>query len=107
MPRTQTHVHKYYKKDMGRKKPYIVYACALPHCYHYVPENVVPGKLTRCWGCNEEFVITKNSDGTLPVKPKCPDCKASRKKPTPILPIEDSTPPNKNRDELRKLLGLR
>lgn len=67
------HIHQYERKDIGKKgRPYIIYKCALTNCPHYVPEDLVVGRLSTCPYCSEPFTI-KQSDLAL-VKPHCKDC---------------------------------
>lgn len=83
MPRVHTHVHKYQRKNIGKKvekgmrKKYFVFACALPHCNHYLIEELVVGKLSKCWRCEEEFVIYRDSNNHVPNKPHCITCTRS------------------------------
>lgn len=69
------HIHKYKRKELGRKTSYIVYACMLPNCSHYLRRELMVGKESICWKCGEVFTLTHKNVGTdRQVKPKCPKC---------------------------------
>lgn len=53
------HIHKYIRARMG--KDYIIFKCALPGCTHYVSKVVAEGRLSLCWICGEEMVLTKQA----------------------------------------------
>lgn len=71
-PRSQKHVHKYQRRVIG--KDYIVYACALPECTHYISEALVEGKLTICWRCGEMCQMRRDNRGNFKHKPHCIQC---------------------------------
>lgn len=76
MPR-KVHTHKYHKIDIGSfKKPYLVYACAIPDCTHYVPVERAIGKTTRCVVCDKPYEITKAD--LRYVRIACKSCKGKR-----------------------------
>lgn len=52
------HHHRYIRKLLG--KDYIVYACNLPGCKHYIAANLVEGKLALCPKCDKTFIVTKD-----------------------------------------------
>ena len=68
------HVHKYHRLLVNNQ---FVWACAFPDCTHFMPkhfENLIPGKFSICWNCEETFrldTVNMRSD-----KPQCPDCLA-------------------------------
>ena len=68
------HVHRYIRRDISQtpKKKYIVLACSLPHRNHYINPKLAVGKLSICWRCGEEFIITP--DLLRLAKPHCKDC---------------------------------
>ena len=69
------HTHKYYKTVINGSTS--VWACALSNCSHYMPphmKELIPGKLTLCWGseCEESTIMdarTMKMD-----KPLCKNC---------------------------------
>lgn len=70
------HVHKYGLKKLGKKKQYEVMACQLPLCPHYVVPTLAIGKMSICFRCDEQFVLTPND---IKFKPACYDCIQSAK----------------------------
>lgn len=71
--KAKRHTHKYHKVKIASDK---VWACALPHCNHHMPkhmENLVVGKATLCWNCDEEFTL--NVANMRDDKPQCDDCR--------------------------------
>lgn len=76
MPR-KPHIHKYHKIDIGSfKKPYPVYACAIPDCTHYVPVERAVGRTTQCVVCGKPYEITKAD--LRYVRIACKKCKGAR-----------------------------
>lgn len=71
MPKKQ-HVHKYRKVKLGKDGKYVVYACSLPDCSHFIPADLVIGKRSICWRCESEFIINEKT-GAL-AKPHCREC---------------------------------
>lgn len=66
------HIHKYHKVDLPFGK---VWACALPNCNHYMPDHMkelVPGKNSLCWGCDEKIIL--NNENMKDSHPKCDVC---------------------------------
>jgi len=67
------HAHKYYYGlKVGGD---LVWACAFPHCNHYMPKHMeerVIDKLSICWKCGEEFVLESQLMNRQ--KPICVDC---------------------------------
>ena len=58
------HTHKYHYIDLGYGN---AWACALPNCSHFMPpvaksharnDMRVLGKMTLCFGCNNEIHMT-------------------------------------------------
>ena len=69
------HIHQFQRRTIGKDKDYIVYACVLPSCFTYYPEDVIVGKESVCNRCKENvFVIKKNSSSKIPHKPHCEEC---------------------------------
>ena len=74
--------HKYKRKRIGKDKDYIVYACVLPNCNHYITPELLEGKEFLCWRCgkaNLAGVLTRNL-----AKPHCKACTKSKKEETLI-----------------------
>lgn len=68
------HVHKYHNIQVAYNK---VWACALPDCTHYMPkhmEEMVPGKKSICWQCNEPFIL--DTEAMKEDKPRCIGCRS-------------------------------
>jgi len=59
-------------------KGYIVYACALPDCTHYIREDMVVGKKTVCWVCGKYTIVYRDSNGIL-ARPHCKTCTKKKK----------------------------
>lgn len=75
MARARRHAHKYHRVTTTFGK---VWACALPDCTHYMPqhmENLLPGKQSICWNCEEIFVL--NPMNMKDEQPVCDECKGS------------------------------
>jgi hypothetical protein len=70
MANKYSHIHKYLRDKLGKL---IIYKCALPGCPHYIRQNLVVGKVSLCWVCNKEFVMTRAMAKLK--KPHCPDCR--------------------------------
>lgn len=70
------HIHKYIRTDIGEKKPYVVYKCALPECTHYLAEKLALGKLSICWRCGNTFQLVKR---LMLKKPHCDACTKRQK----------------------------
>ncbi len=64
------HIHRYERKKIGEN--YIVFRCNLPKCTHYLPKQLVKGKVSLCNKCGNEFILTSGS--LLLAKPHCEDC---------------------------------
>jgi hypothetical protein len=63
----KNHIHKYQRAKLGSK--YIIYKCTLPDCSHFIRKELVPGRRSICWYCNEPFILTKAS-----LRLKSPNC---------------------------------
>lgn len=68
------HIHKYQRVDIAKTpgKSYPVFKCVLPQCSHYITPELVVGKETICWRCDEVFLLTV--DLARLVRPHCKDC---------------------------------
>ncbi len=67
-------IHRYHQKKFTHSKK--VWACANPHCNHYMPphlEDHVEGKESLCNQCGKEFILT--SDSMKESNPRCDDCR--------------------------------
>lgn len=74
--KSSSHVHMYQRKDIGKApNSYIVYACALPNCTHYIAEQFAMGKQSLCNKCGNEFYLDKYVIQGVRVNPYCPDCR--------------------------------
>lgn len=72
MARNGKHIHQYSRVDIGKKKEFLVYKCKLPNCPHYLPPELVVGKVSVCPFCDLPFVV-QQSDLRL-VTPHCETC---------------------------------
>jgi hypothetical protein len=73
MSRSKKHVHKYHLVNLAATP---VWACALPDCTHYMPHHMskmVPGKMSVCWGCGEDFVLDYTAMQNN--HPRCVECR--------------------------------
>lgn len=72
MSRNKRHIHRYQRRYIGTGKRYQVYHCNLPDCSHYLPKDLVKGKLSICNRCGETMLM-----GPLQLslaKPHCMGC---------------------------------
>jgi len=77
--KAKRHIHKYRKINLAFQK---VWACALPDCAHHMPkhmEEMVEGKFSLCWQCNEQMVL--GPDNMKMDMPICLDCQNGTVKP--------------------------
>ena len=90
MKNSNEHVHKYQlitlggtrvvKKD-GQKhiekcSGYIVFKCMIPNCTHFISKDLVIGRKSICWKCNEPVVL--NTENTRLKKPTHVECRKLR-----------------------------
>ena len=68
------HIHKYQLRKLGKDKTYVVYACMLPGCNHYLEVSLAFGKETICWRCGNICTIPLRQTGRELVKPHCVKC---------------------------------
>jgi len=76
---SKKHIHKYerIKTAIG-----FLWRCALPNCNHYMPrhmEGFVEGKLSICWGCDNEILLYENNMSDKckmddKIRPMCDKC---------------------------------
>ena len=70
--KNKRHTHKYHRINIAGD---MLWACALPDCYHYMPRhmnNMVIGKKSICWSCNNDLVMdTRSMQSNMP---QCLDC---------------------------------
>lgn len=102
IPRKPRHIHKYHRIKIGRSKDYIVYACALPDCPHYLPIEQIVGKLTVCWRCGETCQIRRDRRGDILHKPHCLQCTTENR--NPAYRKHRKATPSKNASVLANLL---
>jgi hypothetical protein len=78
------HIHKFRRVDLGKKDPYWVMQCSLPHCNYIVQmasKLSVPalvGKVALCNKCNDPFELDRMA--LRKHKPICRDCISSPNK---------------------------
>ena len=85
--RKNDHVHKYIRVKLGDKE-HIVFKCALPNCPHNLAKDLVEGRLSICWRCNEAFVITKAQINLK--RPHCLNCTKYKKvKKEKVVEVKD------------------
>lgn len=73
-------LHKYHRIEINGE---LVWACALPDCYHFMPkhyENMVMGRQSICWGCGSKFVL--GPDSMIEDRPRCANCRTGKVKET-------------------------
>lgn len=95
----ENHTHKYKRKNIGKyiyekgkavkRKKYLVYACSVTGCTHYIPVYLSEGKISICNKCDEAFVMTKKTMKLA--SPHCEDCTEKNKdiKPTTLQLLEE------------------
>jgi hypothetical protein len=77
MTKNPKHFHKYERVILG-KNNYTVFRCILPHCTHYVREELASGKICLCNRCDEPMQL----DGKMMKLrfPHCHDCTKPKQK---------------------------
>ena len=84
------HIHKYIRTVLGGRRVvirdgkryiekcggYEVYKCAKPSCTHWIPSEMIEGRKSICWNCNQEMIINKISSRLA--KPVHDECRARR-----------------------------
>lgn len=87
----RTHIHRYVRKDLTRDKskaPYIVYACDKPGCTHYLNLDLIDGKESQCYKCDNIFIIKINkikAGDRLTRRPICDGCIKHRGKKAEVM----------------------
>ena len=66
-------IHKYYLVKLGKKKDYLIYACALDNCSHRLEKALIINKFSICWKCGEEFKMYKSKHDLT--RPYCLPCR--------------------------------
>lgn len=79
------HIHKYMRDKLGKL---VIYKCMLPGCSHYLYRNMALNKVSVCWYCGKEFLMSKKSLKLK--KPHCKDCSGTPHKKAVIA--ETTTP---------------
>ena len=74
------HTHQYQRRTMGKDNSYVIYMCVLPNCGHYIPENLVVGRVSLCNYCAGDLLVSKEPSGKILHKPKCFKCKHKSKR---------------------------
>ena len=64
--------HKYKRRKMGKNKDYVVYACVLSNCRHYITPEHLEGKEYICWRCGN--TVTATAATRELAKPHCRSC---------------------------------
>src|SRR6187549_972720 len=73
-------VHQYQRRVIG--KEYVVYACVVPGCNHYIAEGLLEGRQCLCNRCKTAvFIIKRGHDGRFLHKPHCKECTAEPRNP--------------------------
>ena len=70
--KAKRHTHKYHKIIINSRP---TWACALPDCNHYMPQNMESmalGKGTICWSCGNTMIL--DEDAMKMDKPICFEC---------------------------------
>lgn len=78
MPKS-SHIHTYKRVNLRANKsdpPYFVYKCQRMLCQHYLPGNLLEGKLAECPRCDKPFKLEKKHLSL--VEPHCDDCYIKR-----------------------------
>lgn len=83
------HTHKY-KRIENKKTGTTIYRCDLINCTHYVTESLAWHRLTICFKCNQEFVLTKRK--ITQMKPKCLNCSGRKKENTEVDKLMELIP---------------
>ena len=67
--------HKYFQAKF-KQSGTVIYRCGLPNCPHFIYEPLIVGKLSICFRCGNEFIVTLRS--TRSKKMHCEDCTRGR-----------------------------
>lgn len=73
------HIHQYKRVNLRADKtaaPYYVFKCQRALCSHYLPMDLVEGKLSECPRCDNPFKLEKHH--LQLVVPHCDNCKVTR-----------------------------
>lgn len=100
---SKKHTHKY-KKVIQKPSGRTIWACALPDCSHYTTPELVVGKKSICFTCDEEFVLTKALMSQR-VRPSCAPCRFKNAKPRQENKELTSVLNTRVEDIVDKLLG--
>lgn len=79
--KVKLHVHKYKKFKQYKNGNAYIFRCMLPNCSHYIPESLLEGKASVCWGCGKEFILGPRAKYS--VQPKCKACKRKSNRGNP------------------------
>lgn len=102
MPKKK-HTHKY-RRVTQQPSGRIIWKCELPDCSHYTTPELVAGKKSICWTCEQEFVLTKALMSQR-AKPTCLNCRRGNKKPRREDDSLTSVLNTRIEDVVGKLLG--
>ncbi len=53
------HIHKYMRVKLS--ETYTVFKCMIPGCPHYICRELVIGRQSICWKCEEPMILTMRS----------------------------------------------
>lgn len=79
------HTHKYERIRLGKNKR-VEFKCVIPGCVHHIAPELVVGRLSICFECGDEFVMTKYNVKKH-AKPRCINCIAGGNKIKKILEL--------------------
>jgi hypothetical protein len=65
------HIHLYEQINIAKTpgKKYLVWACKLANCTHYL--TTIENKEALCWGCRTKMIVTAD---LMKPRPLCVDC---------------------------------
>lgn len=67
--------HKYFQTQF-KQSGTLIFRCGLANCPHFVYEPLILGRISICWRCGNEFVLTKRSLRSK--KLHCEECSRGR-----------------------------
>jgi len=85
--KARRHIHKYHRVALSYTN---VWACALSDCTHYMPntlENLVIGKKSICWKCEQPFIF--DIESMKLDKPICSNCRLNVPEDETDIPVSD------------------
>jgi len=76
MSKKETHIHKYVRAKLGK---HVIFKCAIIGCPHHLSKELVVGRVSVCWKCEQPFAMTKAS--ILLARPHCIPCTVKKTEP--------------------------